>query len=335
MELADNQMEVVYFSRKSDVSGYSIEELFETIKVHLPTDVKIRTETLPYPSKGIARRLFNMWYAYKKRGKINHITGDVHYLGIILPAKSTVLTVHDCGELNKLNGIKRFFLWLFWFYLPIKHLKYITAISETTKIELIKNVSCASGKVVVIHNCLVGFYKRKVNFNWNHPRLLQIGITSNKNIERILLALKNISCKLVILGKPTPRQLILLNESGIEYELHYHLSRTDVASLYYSCDMLVYPSTVEGFGLPIIEAQATGIPVLTSNLSSMPEIAGDGAIYVDPYNVELMRMKILKIINSGNNQQDLIDKGFNNLKRFDPKQIAQQYYHLYKKILNG
>ena len=90
----------------------------------------------------------------------------------------------------------------------------------------------------------------------------------------------------------------------------------------------------EGFGLPILEAQATGRPVITSNEASMPEVAGDAAILVNPYEVVEIKEAVEKIISDKKLREDLIKKGIENIKRFTPEKIAENYASLYRKTFN-
>ena len=101
---------------------------------------------------------------------------------------------------------------------------------------------------------------------------------------------------------------------------------------YKNADIISFISTYEGFGLPILEAQSIGRPVITSNISSMPEVAGDGALFADPYDVASIRKGILNLINNETLREDLILKGLNNILRFQPKLIAEQYAELYRNI---
>ena len=105
--------------------------------------------------------------------------------------------------------------------------------------------------------------------------------------------------------------------------------------LYHQCNMLSFISTHEGFGMPIIEAQATGRPVVTSNLSSMPEVAGKGALLVNPYDINDIKLKILSIMKNDSLRDNLIELGFENVKRFKKEVIAEQYLNLYHEILNA
>ena len=103
---------------------------------------------------------------------------------------------------------------------------------------------------------------------------------------------------------------------------------------YEKCDILSFVSTYEGFGLPIIEAQTCGRVVITSNISSLPEVAGNGAYFINPYDITEIKNGIKELINNSKLRDELIQNGIENVKRFNPEQIANQYKELYQKVLN-
>jgi glycosyltransferase involved in cell wall biosynthesis len=96
--------------------------------------------------------------------------------------------------------------------------------------------------------------------------------------------------------------------------------------------MVVFASLYEGFGLPILEAQAVGRPVITSNFGAMREAAGDGALFVDPYSVQEIRAAILRIKNEPALREELVRKGRENVERFRADAIALKYAEIYRAV---
>ena len=96
--------------------------------------------------------------------------------------------------------------------------------------------------------------------------------------------------------------------------------------------MLIFVSYYEGFGLPVIEAQATGRAVVTSNIEPMNTISGGGACLVDPFDVNSIREGILKVINEEKYREELIEKGRDNVKQFHPARIAAAYEEIYNQL---
>jgi len=163
--------------------------------------------------------------------------------------------------------------------------------------------------------------------------VLQIGTGPyNKNVSRVAAALDGIPCRWVIVGRLSAEQVADIESHNIEYENHLDLGDEALLATYQQADMLVFASTYEGFGLPILEANAVGRPVVTSTLYSMPEVAGDAACFVDPYDVACIRAGIQRIINDANYRDRLVQAGYRNIERFRPSVIAEQYSNLYRRI---
>ena len=108
-----------------------------------------------------------------------------------------------------------------------------------------------------------------------------------------------------------------------------------IANLYRAAFGLVFASYAEGFGIPILEAMQSGCPVITSNTSSMPEVAGDCAIYTDPYNIVSIKEAMIKLIDSPGYRDELITKGLGRSREFSYIKTAGQTYRLYQKVLNS
>jgi glycosyltransferase involved in cell wall biosynthesis len=177
------------------------------------------------------------------------------------------------------------------------------------------------------------FQAQPKNFNAENPRILHIGTAPNKNLERLIPALNNIPCTLVIVGKISDATKHLLQKNNIQAEcIERRLTDQEILEQYQQCDLLSLVSTLEGFGMPIVEANAVGRVVITSNTTSMPEIANDAAVLVDPFDVANIREGFLKIIQNPTLREELINKGLKNHLRFQPKQLAEQYAQIYQKI---
>ena len=161
---------------------------------------------------------------------------------------------------------------------------------------------------------------------------LQVGTAPNKNIPNLIEALKGIPCLLHIVGKRNEVYEELLRKNKIEFVYESGLTNEEIIDRYEQADIISLVSTYEGFGMPILEAQAVGRAVITSNVYSMPEVAGDSAVIVDPHDIPAIRKGIERIIQDDAFREERIRSGFENIKRFDPDTIADQYYALYKKI---
>jgi glycosyltransferase involved in cell wall biosynthesis len=328
---------IVYFQRKRRAgANFSLEQIFNDLAECSRKDYLVEQKIMPFVSSGLSRRIINMLSASCSQGDLNHVTGDINYVAILLRSKKTISTILDLGVLHRTTGLKREILLLIWFYLPVKRSKWVTVISEATKQDLLKNINCNPDKVKVIYVPISKDFKRSDReFNTTKPTILQIGGAQNKNLTGLIKAVSNVSCHLLIIGKISPENEVLLENLKIDFENHIGISHEGVIDAYRRCDILFFASTFEGFGMPILEAQATGRPVITSNILSMPEVGGDAAVYVNPYDHSEIRMKIIELINDIDLRKSLVEKGFENIKRFDSEKILLQYKELYSDILEN
>ncbi|NOG58414.1 MAG: glycosyltransferase family 4 protein [Bacteroidetes bacterium] len=318
-------MKLIY--RKSNRSFHSIENVFNTLLPALAVD----KFELPFESKGILNRIRNIYFLIEKRYKFIHITGHDHYL-LWWPFNNTILTIHDIEALNRKSGIKKWIFKKLWFDWPIANATVITTISEFSKNEILR-LGKTKTPIKVIPNPLTLPLSLDIKeFNATKPRILHIGTKENKNLIRLVEAIKELPVILVIVGKLNGQQGYIIEQSQVEVELLHSLSNAEMMEEYRKCDLLAFVSTYEGFGLPIIEAQAIGRAVITSNVASMPEVAGDGALLVNPYSVEEIKNGMVKLIQNEELRKELIKKGLENVKRFEPQKISQQYRDLYMKI---
>ena len=217
--------------------------------------------------------------------------------------------------------------------IPARRSRYLTAFSNSTKNEILKHVNCDPGKIKVVYVAISGKFQRKDKpFNKELPRILQVGAAHNKNIPRLIEALEGIPCLLEIIGKRQVEYEKMMKDRGIRYEYKSGLSDEEMIRRYEDADIIALASTYEGFGMPILEGHSVGRPVISSNVFSMPEVAGEAACLVDPYDVQSIRQGVLKIINDDEYRNTLIRKGFENVRRFQADAIAMQYLDLYKEV---
>jgi glycosyltransferase involved in cell wall biosynthesis len=257
---------------------------------------------------------------------------------LVLPSDRTILTVHDAGILRIRSGLRKYILKKLLFDLPIKKLKYITAVSEMTKKEIVYYTKCDAEKIRVIENPLQKhFYATdKKKFNAECPTILQIGTTANKNLYNLIKALEGISCRLVIIGELAVDAVNLLREKRINYTNKSNLENDEIREEYADADIVTFCSTFEGFGLPIIEAQAMLTPVVTSYISPLKEVAGEkAAAFADPSDSESIRHSILRVINDESFRENLVKRGIENIKKYQPEKIAVSYENLYREISTG
>lgn len=321
-----------FINRKRLPQYHSIEGVFTTVMQVLEAKHPCIWTALKHAGASPVVLLKNMTSVKRRRHTVYHITGDVHYMALRL-RRQAVLTIHDVGSAFKGSFLKRWYVRLCWFWLPAAFVRHITVISEFTKGELAAIIPFAKHKIRVIPNPVSAvFTPAPYVFNNQCPQLLCMGTKPNKNLERVVEAVRGLDCSLHIIGALSHQQLALLKRCNINYNNSLGLGQEALVQAYQNCDMLCFPSTYEGFGMPIIEAQATGRPVLTSHIGAMKEVAGDGACLVDPFDTDAIRAGIERIIGDDIYRAQLIAKGFENVKRFTLQRIASQYMDLYNEM---
>ncbi|MBK7708787.1 MAG: glycosyltransferase family 4 protein [Acidobacteria bacterium] len=318
---------------KEDGLAFSIEKVFAEIAGKL-RGFETEFVKLPY-GNAFADILKNLLFFRPPDSDIYHVTGQVHYIALLFPPERTILTIHDIGFLHLRSGVRRFILKKLFLDWPLRRLRYVTVVSEATRSELLEHAGFARDKIEVIENPLLGGFDagESPQFNAGRPTILQVGITPNKNIPRLLDALRGISCKLRVIGTPDRELEETLSDSGIDYEIAFGLSSEEMRDEYQRADIVAFCSTYEGFGLPILEAQAMKKPLITSDLSPLNEVSGGAAVLVDPFDVESIRNGILSIIGDQGLREEITTAGTENVKRFEPAGIARKYARLYDKVI--
>ena len=148
------------------------------------------------------------------------------------------------------------------------------------------------------------------------PYILYVGNDyPHKNLKRLCLAFKKLNLDY---------QLVLVTDFVSDEELN---------KLYRNASLFVFPSLVEGFGLPPLEAMARGVPVACSNTGSLPEILGEAAVYFNPLDIGDMTEKIKKTLSNDRAKKDLIEKGFEQVKKYNWGKMAKETLGVYKSIV--
>lgn len=326
-------MRTLYIYRSKD-SGPSIRRVFEPIENVLKKECQLDSIYLPIATASpidILRNIqFVQNYLKGKQYDIIHITGHVNYLLWPLRKYRTIVTVHDLGFYTSLAaGLKKKLLYLFFIY-PLKYAKHVTYISDKSFKEACDCIKLPERIQSIIYNPVnPSFVFSRKNINKEKPIILHLGTKPNKNLSRVIEAVSTIPCTLHIIGKVSEDLRKKIDEYGIDVRIDNNVSDEEIIRAYKECDIVCFPSLYEGFGLPIIEGQAIGRPIVTSDLLPMNRIAGKGAVLVDPYSVDSINKGIVCALE---NSESLINDGINNVGRFSLKHIAEQYMLLYTSI---
>lgn len=218
----------------------------------------------------------------------------------------------------------------------------IIAVSENTKKDIVEIMHIDPRKIDVIYLGTsmkpVSRYKLKLPEKF----LLYVGArTPYKNFERFIhtfsiLAKEDSHLQLICTDKQfKPSEKLLLESLGIaDRTIHIKATDRDMIELYCRAGLFVYPSLYEGFGIPILEAYACHCPVVLSNTSCFPEIAGEAGCYFDPYSEESMAEAIHSVLYDEKKRQELIQKGDERLKRYSWEKAAKETEEVYRKVIN-
>lgn len=326
---------MITFFHRNHRCGYSIYKVFKTIENELKyQNQELEEYFMPSPFSMPWDIIKNSIFTFKHRNTkgINHISGHIHDVILGLIGCKTVLTIHDLVFIDNVrNPIKRFYKWLFWLYIPVKLANKVTCISNETKRKVLQHIK--TDKITVIYNPIDPTFKYvPKTFSKECPIILHIGTFWNKNLERTIQALEGINCHLRIIGEIDNRISQLLQEKNIKFSNAKNLSDEEIRQEYINCDIVNFPSIYEGFGMPVIEGQQTGRIVITSAIEPIKEIAGEAVIFVNPTNIQSIHNAYIKAIEDDKLRNEIIQKGLENAKRFQVRDIANQYIELYQSL---
>lgn len=287
-----------------------------------------------------------------------HLLHEPHY--VLPPATRcrAVVTIHDCIHL------------MFPQYLPNRLAPYyaraamwsatrqadrILTVSEASKRDILRFFNVAPERVEVIYNALDARFSEppdeahmervRQRYQLDHPYVLYVGnIKPHKNLERLIAAFARArqtgpdDLKLLVIGDELSRYPAL-RQAVHRHKLDKHVRflgfqpAATLIAFYRLARGFVFPSLYEGFGLPPLEAMACGTPVVTSNLSSLPEVAGGAAVLVDPYDVDAIADGISRVVTDEALRTDLIAKGHARVRDFSWEHAARRTQEIYMDVL--
>lgn len=250
-----------------------------------------------------------------------------------------VTTVHDFTYEYFRSGIGKF-LHCRQKYNAIRNSDYVVCITENTKRDLLKFVpDIDPSKIRVIYNGVSNLYcplEHKRDFHLGKFVLYVGWRESYKNFSLVVDSIKDLDFCLAIVGSPLSEEevLILDDKLGRErYKSFVRISDNELNELYNSAYCFAYPSEYEGFGIPVLEAQKAGCPVIALNASSIPEIIGDTPLLLDSATVTEFKNKLV-LLEDDCLRERIVMAGFENVKRFSWERMGREYIELYNEIGN-
>ena len=295
-----------------------------------------------------------LWLLYKEKLDIVHFP---HFNIPLLYRKPYTVTIHDLTlSLFPGNKMTKWYQRLAYHIVirnAVRSAKKIIAVSENTKRDIVKMLHVPEKKIEVIYNGISDqfemmedasqFTKTLEKYKIKKEFLLYTGVwRSHKNLPRLVHAFSilkhkyHLNLQLVITGKYDPHypEVVRAAETlNLQEDVIFPgaVTEQELAYLYNAALIYTLPSLYEGFGLPILEAMKCGTPVAASNISSIPEICGNGnAVLFDPYDIDDMAAKINTLYRDPNLQAELVNKGLTRASEFSWGKMAEATYKLIK-----
>src|SRR5258708_4049096 len=279
----------------------------------------------------------------------------------IFKRRPTIITIHDVTPLlfprNYPPGLKGLISHNIQ-KLSLLNVKAVITDSQSSKKDIVDHLKINPQKISVIYLGVDEKFKViesqalvKIKKKYSLPEKFALfvgNVNWNKNILNLTKACLANGLDLVLIGAGFENKNNLKHPELKDYQTFLkeysnnekthilgYIDDNDLVGIYNLANMTLLPSFYEGFGLPILESQACGTPVITSNLSSMPEVAGEGAIFVSPHNIDEITAAIKNLLYDRSLKGHLIRNGLENIKRFSWLECARQTYKLYEEIANN
>lgn len=355
---------------RSGVGNY-IYNLLEHLKINRDLDLTLITHNqqaifsdLPvitpcYPFPGFSFLFWSLFISFQKNvfHRFDLVHNPGHFPLLIKPSKRYICTIHDITPMLHPQHHPHWRILYSRIALPrlIAGSDKIITDSLQTKKDIISYYHVPDDKISVIYLGASKEYKKldiqvvdtiRRKYNLNDPFILFIGnLEPRKNIPNLIRAFslcrkKKTDLKLVIAGRKGwmyGEIFTTIAELHLENSVKFldYVPHEDLPPLYNAATVFVYVPFYEGFGLPVLEAMQCGTPVITSNISSLPEIVGDGGIMVDPLDIVGLAEKITLIISDENLRQENIQYNLSQCQRFSWEKCAEQTYALYEEVCNG
>lgn len=296
---------------------------------------------------------------FKLKGKNVDVYHYPHFDLPLLQNHDSVITIHDLKYIiapeffPEFSLIKKRYM-SFFYRLSGQCAKKIIVVSESTKNDLIRLFKIPGEKIAVISLAASGDFRPPKKEESIHIKLKERGINNkyflvigerrpHKNLVRIIEAFSIFKerCKekynLILVGKKyanysEPEQKIAALNLNNDVILAGYVSDDWLPIYYQGAEALIFASLYEGFGIPIAEAMACGTPVITSNVSSMPEVAGNAALYVNPYDSEAIAGKMELLVKNMVLSKELKQKGVKQVKKFNWHRTAEQTLLVYEEV---
>ncbi len=297
--------------------------------IQIPRNQLILRERLPIP--------IERFRSVKINDKYPFVFHSSHYRICNNPIATNVTTLHDFTYEYFFSGFrKKLHIWQK--YNAIRKADVIVCISESTRCDLLKFLpNTPKEKIRVIYNGVSDKYRPSEDIIPDYADCILFigGRQSYKNFPFAAASAKAIGKRLLIVGSPLSddEKSMMEKELGRErYIIHTHPDDLTLNRIYNSVVCLIYPSLYEGFGIPVVEAQKAGCPVIAMNSSCIPEVMGEGGILLSDSSTDEFKSKF-KILQT--ERKNLVEAGLQNSRRFSWDKMTSEYLDLYEELENS